>query len=261
MTLVETLFGGLLLIIGMHLLLRLAKLGSYWRGVLSGLFPIVGYMVLATRQWPGGDVVAMHITIFLAAATVMTIISNDKPGASAKLHWAPMLMVAFFSVLAVLMATFLVIAVRGIPTKLAQVVMPNAENRIVHTAFSGVVEHDEQAAKSINQHLSAQNRQRKLGWHVDVSGLESVARSRMVAISVKVRNNESKPLQNAQVKVSVQPFANIEGMRDVTLNETEPGTYSGQVEFSQPGRWVVTLQIEHGKDEYQVEHSVNVPKA
>lgn len=261
MALVETLFGGLLLIVGSHLLLRLAKIGNYWRGVLSGLLPMVGYLVLASRQWPGGDVVAVHITVFLAAATVMTIIGGNKEGGNAKLHWAPMLLVAFFAVLAVLMASFVVISVRGLPTELAQVFLPKAANRNVHTAFSGVVEHDEQAAKSISQHLSTQERQQKLGWRVEVSGLETIAGNRVADIRVQALDGESKPLQNAQVKVSMQPLANIDGLRDVTLNETEPGSYRGRVEFDRAGRWVVNLQIEHGKDTYQVEHSVNVPKA
>lgn len=261
MALVETLFGGLLLIVGMHLLLRLAKIGNYWRGVLSGLFPTVGYLVMASRQWPGGDVIAVHVTVYLAAATVMTIIGGSKQTGSAKLHWAPMLLVTFFAGLAALMAAFMMVSIRGLPPELAQLILPNGSKHPIHTAFSGVVEHNEEAAKTVAEHLSTQERQRKLGWRVEVDGLDAATRGHGAEISVKARDREMKPLQNAQVKVSMQPYANLEGVRDVMLNETEPGSYSGRVEFNRPGRWVVNLQIELGKDRYQVEHSVNVPKA
>ncbi len=261
MTLVETLFGGILLIVGTYQLLRLAKIGNYWRGVLSGLFPTVGYLVLASRQWPGGDVVTVHVTVFLAAATVMTIIGGNKQGGAAKLHWAPVMLVAFFAGLAVLLASFVMISVRGLPPELAKLFLPNAANRQVHTAFSGVVQHDDNAAKTISQHLNAQERQRKLGWNVELRGLEDAARNRGAEVSVTARDGEMKPLRNARVTLVLQPLAHAEGTRDVTLSETEPGSYRGRVEFSQPGRWVLDLQIERGNDKYQVEHSVSVPKA
>lgn len=261
MTLVETLFGGILLIVGAHQLLRLAKIGNYWRGVLSGLVPTVAYLVLASRQWPGGDVVTVHVTVFLAAATVMTIIGNNKQGGSSRLHWAPILLVAFFAGLAVLMASFVMISVRGLPPELARLFLPNAANRQVYTAFAGVVEHDDGAAKTISQHLSAQERQRRLGWNVEVRGLEDAVRSRGAEIRVTARDRDMKPLENARVKLVLQPLAHADGSRDVTLNEAEPGSYRGRVEFNQPGHWVVDLEIEHGKDKYQVEHSISVPKA
>ena len=259
MALIETLFGGLLLIAGLHLLLRLAKVGNYWRGVLSGLLPTVAYLVYASKQWPGGDVVAVHLTVYLATATVMTIASSGKQEGTGKLHWAPMLLTGFFIVLAVLMASFVMISIRGLPTSVAQMFLPNVGNRPVHTAFSGVVPHNEEAAKTISQHLSAQEKQRQLGWNVEVVGLDAVSRDRN--IEVKVTSRDGKPLQNAMVSVSIQPLADAESKHDVQLKEENPGAYRGQLDFARPGHWVMELRIERGSDKYQVEQSVSVPKA
>ncbi|MGD9787284.1 MAG: FixH family protein [Sulfuricellaceae bacterium] len=259
MTLIETLFGGILGIAGLHFLLRFVKVGNYWRGVLSGVLPTVAYLVYASKQWPGGDVVAVHITVYLAAATVITIAGSNKQGGSGKLHWAPMLLIGFFVVLATLMASFVMISIRGLPTNVAQMLLPTKSDRPIHTAFSGVVPHNEEAAKTIAQHMSAQEKQRRLGWKVEVDGLEAASASR--SVEVKVATRDGAPLQNAKVVISIQPLADAESRQDVELKEENPGAYRGQLNFARPGRWVVELHIQSGNDAYQVEQSVSVPKA
>jgi len=259
MTLIETLFGGILVIAGLHFLLRFVKVGNYWRGVLSGLLPTVAYLVYASKQWPGGDVVAVHITVYLAAATVITIASSNKQGGSGKLHWAPMLLIGFFVVLATLMASFVMISIRGLPTNVAQMFLPSKGNHPIHTAFSGVVPHNEEAAKTIAQHMSSQEKQRRLGWKVAVEGLDATGVSR--SVEVRVATRDGVPLQNAKVIINIQPWANAESRQEFQLKEENPGAYRGLLNFAQPGRWVVELHIQSGNDAYQVEQSVSVPKA
>ena len=87
-----TLFGGL----GAVLVLYAA--GGLWRGlspmlraVLAGVIPLAAYFILIVGRWPGLDVVAMHISVFLAAALVLLAMQIARWRARESSLWHPRL--------------------------------------------------------------------------------------------------------------------------------------------------------------------------
>lgn len=260
MTLVETLFGGTLLLVAMYFVLRLLGVSPYWRGVISGTLPSLAYIGFASRSWPGGDVVAVHLTVYLAAAVVLSIVGGRRKDSSAKLHWAPIVLIVFFTGLAVLMAAFMLIATRGLPTSVASLFLPNAANKPIHTGFSGVIEHDENAAKAVSQHLNVLEKQKTLGWVVEIGGLEKISANKKAALDVTILDRDHVPLRDASVSVSLQQLAVPDNRYDLTMAAMATGAYRGEVSFNHAGHWVVTVTVMQGGDKFQVMQDVIVAK-
>lgn len=256
-----TLFGGAVLVAVLHFALRLLGVSNYWRGVISGALPTLAIMAYSLKHWPGGDVVALHLALYVSTATVLTLTGGQKraPGQPLKFHWIPMIFVGFFLFLAVLMAGFVTISVNGLPPAIAQWFMPNAANKMVHTAFSGEVPHDESAAKMVSQYMKKTERQRELGWKIEVSGLDQLKLNQFVEIEVAARDGAQQPLEGATVKLNIQHPAESGKGRVANLTAFAPGRYHAQVNMDRPGQWVAVLQIEHGKDLFETAKEIVVP--
>lgn len=247
---ITTLFGGAILIAVLFFGLRLTGISNYWRGVISGALPTMAIMAYSLFYWPGADVVALHLAMYVATATVLTLTGERKQGQAFQFHWIPMIFVAFFVGLAVLMAAFVSIAVGGLPDFMTKWALPNAENRTIHTAFSGVVPHDESAAKTISQYMNKTERQRKLGWNVEVAGLDRpLSTKRPTQVEVNVRDADGQPLEGAMVSVAIKhPADGADAIKAVILSPVAPGRYQAPIAVDKPGQWLAVLQIERGKD-------------
>lgn len=256
-----TLFGGAALIAAIYFALRFAGVSNYWRGVISGALPTMAIMVYSLSHWPGGDVVALHLAMYVATATVLTLTGDRKKGAPRQpLHWIPMVFIASFLLLAVLMAAFVSVSINGLPPVLAQFIMPNAADKKVYTAFSGEVPHDEAAAKTVSQYMRKSERQRQLGWQIEVDGLEQLKLNRSTDITVSVRDNAQQPLDGATVRLSIKhPADGSDAGRNVSLATVAPGRYQASFTMDRPGLWVAVLQIVRGSDQFETAKEINIP--
>lgn len=254
----QTLFGGVIVIALIYFGLRLAGVSNYWRGIISGLIPMVGMLAYSMNHWPGGDMMTLHIAVYVATATVLTL-GGAKAVSGQRIHWIPMLFIGFFISLAVLMAAFLSISMRGLPPSVAKWVMPNAKDKNVYTAFSGEVPHDQEAAKSISQYLKKNEIQRQLGWQIQVAGLDGLFQSQARDVSVTVRDKGEQLLVGASVRLALTRPANAQQQETtVDLRALESGKYHGQVQLDQPGQWIVVLKVERGHDKYETAKEIIV---
>ncbi len=255
----QTLFGGVILIALIYFGLRMAGVSNYWRGVISGLIPMVGMLAYSMNHWPGGDMMTLHIAVYVATATVLTLGGSAKATAGQRMHWIPALFIGFFIALTVLMAAFLSISMRGLPPGIAKMVMPNVQGKNVHTAFSGEVPHDEEAAKTISQYLKKTDSQRHLGWQIEVAGLDGLFQKQPREISVMLRDGGEQPLAGAIITLSLKRPANTQQQeKTVDFRAREAGKYSAEIQLDQPGQWVAVLQIERGADKYETAKEILV---
>jgi nitrogen fixation protein FixH len=259
-----TLFGGAALIAILYFLLRFAGISNYWRGIISGALPTLTMMFYSLNHWPGADVVALHLAMYVATATVLTLTGGSRrEGQPLQFHWIPMVFVSFFLVLAVLMAIFVNIAISGVPPSVAQWFLPNVANKKVHTAFSGEVPHDEAAAKAVSQYLNKSEQERRLGWRMEVSGLDQIKPSKPAEIQVSATDRQQKPLEGATVRLIVKHLA--EGPEDHSagistgLMPVAPGRYHAQINLKQSGLWLAVLQVERGADKFETAKEIIVP--
>jgi len=260
MSMFQTLFGGALLIVALYYLLRLFGVSNYWRGVISGIVPVIGYMGLSTAHWPSGDVVSMHMAVYLATATVLTVIGGRKPGAAKNLHWAPKVIIVFFLMLFVIDGTLLLISGHGVPPVVAKWLLPPAKKttHAAHTAFSGVVPHGEEAAKTISQFMASSDKQNKLGWNAAVTGLEHLAQGRQAMVVLTARGADGQPLRGASSALALLRPGLAQAEQMIDLVETDPGVYRGQMTLTLPGLWVAAIRLQRANDRFEMQQHIEV---
>jgi nitrogen fixation protein FixH len=239
-------------------------LAPFWRGVLAGLLPLLGYALWATGNWMGLDVLAIHTAVYLSTATLLTLAAGRRQEgrpASARLHWAPKAFIAFFLFVLVVNGVFLYVASQGLPPGLARWLLPGAEEGRVHTAFPGVVPHGLDAAKEVGSALSARHRQLRLGWRVDASGLDLLAREGAAVVVVSARDRDESPLADAEVRLTLtRPGAAREELA-VPLAAGSPGNYQAWVRAPEGGRWLVRIEVRRGGDVFHAEEQLTIDRA
>ena len=144
MSFTETLFGGLLSVVALYFLARRSGLSNYWSSVLSGSIPFLTYLGFSLSREVQGDVLAIHLVVFMATAAVLGVFANMQL-AGKKMHWGPKLVIGFFVVLVGLMAIFLSISLHGLPVWVSEMIMPDTNHHKIHTEFSGVFQNSHSA--------------------------------------------------------------------------------------------------------------------
>lgn len=254
----QTLFGGMLLIAALFFLLGFFRVPTFWRGVASGALPTLGMIAYSMRHWQGGDVMAIHIALYLATATVLVLAFGQRQGKKLSLHWAPVSIIVFFVILSGLMASFLSIATQGLPPGLAKLLLPQTGNHPVHTAFSGEVPHDEAAAKTVGQYLKKVHQQKELGWQITVDGLDGMHTNQVRSITVAITDAASQPVSGAAVQISILRPGARQAAQQWLLQATSAGNYAAELKINETGQWLALLSIKRGQDKFETAKEIIV---
>jgi nitrogen fixation protein FixH len=240
-----TLFGGLVAVFALYAIGGVVRgLPPLLRAVLAGLVPLAGYFVLIVGRWPGLDVVAIHISVFLATALVLFALTQFRRRGE-RLHWAPKLLMLFFLGLTFLMGAFLYIANKGLPEPIGRWWL-GSKGGPVYSGFSGVVSHGQNAANAISSELSETHREAQLGWQVEVSGLDDTGNARPIQIRVKDRTGLPVEQVDAEVRL-LRPGATTPALI-LPLSAGEAGVYMGVLTLPAAGRWVAELRIKRDNE-------------
>jgi nitrogen fixation protein FixH len=256
-TMTQTLFGGMLAVALLFFVGRRFSLPAYWSALLAGLLPFLGYLGFGA-EGHGGDVLAIHFVVFLATAAVMGVFSATSKKKE-KMHWAPKLLIAFFVFLALFNAALLSVATNGLPDWLTGLILPHESKVPVHTVFPGVIPHDRN--KSYVDQQAHVEQQRKLGWQVEVQGLEGIKAGTRQTITLSLKDAAGQPLVADRVMLGFWRMANSKDDRWMNLQAAEPGVYKAEVLLEDEGRWIVETHIERGQDVYHTKRSLLVDEA
>jgi nitrogen fixation protein FixH len=239
-----TLFGGL------GAVLALYAIGGFFRSMppmlralLAGVLPLVGYFILVIGHWPGMDVVAIHISVYLAAALVLFAMTQFRRRGVERMHWAPKLLAGFFITLVFINATLLYISTQGLPEPIGRWWL-GSDGGPVYSGFSGVVPHGQSAARAVSSELSEAHRESLLGWQVEVTGLDSAERTRTVQVRVKDRTG--LPVDRVAAEVRLQRPGAAAPALILPLDAADAGVYSGTLALPAAGRWLVELRLTQG---------------
>lgn len=244
MNTLTTLFGGLAAVFVLYAAGgAIRSLPPALRALLAGLIPLLAYFVLIIGRWPGLDVVAIHISVFLAAALVLFALTQFRQRNAGRMHWAPKLLTAFFIGLVFLNAALLHIATKGLPEPIARWWLGGDRNA-VYSGFSGVVAHDQAAAKAVSSELSEAHRESQIGWQVELSGLDSDSLTRPV--QVRVRDRTGLPVERVRAELSVSRLGAAAPALTLPLDAVEAGVYIGALTLPAAGRWLVELRLVQG---------------
>jgi nitrogen fixation protein FixH len=241
MTTLSTLFGGLAAVLVLYAIGGLfGRLPLLLRAVLAALIPLVAYFILIVGRWPGLDVVAMHISVFSAAALVLFAMTQFRRRGGARMHWVPKLLIAFFIGLVFLNAALLQIATKGLPEPMARWWL-GGDGKAVYSGFSGAVPHGQNAAKAVSSELSEAHRESQLGWQVDISGLDSVGLSGPIQIRIKDRTG--LPVERVDVEIRLLRPGMSEASLSLPLAARSAGVYSGVLTLPSKGRWLLEVRL------------------
>jgi hypothetical protein len=256
MNLLITIFGGMLLTALLYGAARLIKLTNFWAAVAAAGLPSTAYLFYAFAHWPGLDVVTMHVVAYPTVALLFFLLYESKPGKALNVHWVPKLLIGFFVVLTVLLGGFVYVAVNGLPLVLAQRLLPNVRGKIVHTGFSGVVAHGEEAANIVAQHREMQARLAKLGWHVEVVGLDALDNSRSSEVRVFLRRADGSAVAGQHLRFALsrpgQPAPTWQPMREVG-----GGDYHSSVILPAEGTWMASISFMADGKRIDLEHAID----
>ena len=255
MTLTETLFGGLLAVILIFFLGRRLGLSSYWSGVLGGALPFLVYLGYSAGQWPGGDVLAIHLVVFMATAGVLGVFSSVRRKKE-KMHWAPKAIIAFFFLLVIFNAVLLSVATHGLPDKFAGWFLPNQDRQKVHTVFPGVVPHDRN--KLYEEHQQRIAEQRNLGWQVEVQGLDQLKSGVSAELVLSVRDAQGQPVAIDRAMIGFWRMANSKDDRKLDFKPGKSGEFVAEVLLQDPGRWLADIDVVRGQDSFRMQRSLLV---
>jgi len=250
MNTMTTLSGGLAAVLALYLIGGAVRnLPPILRALLAGLLPLLAYFVLIVGRWPGLDVVAIHISVFLAAGLVLHALTQFRRRSVGRMHWAPKLLTAFFLGLVVINGSLLYIASKGLPEPLARWWL-GSDGGAVYSGFSGVVEHGQSAAKAVSSELSQAHRESELGWQVEMSGLDSNENTR--AIQVRVKDRTGLPVDRIDAELRLLRPGAAEPAIILPLSALDAGTYGGVLSLPASGRWLVELRLQQNhKMHYQ----------
>lgn len=255
MSFTETLFGGLIAIIALYFLTRRVGLSNFWSAFISGAIPFLGYLAFSLSHGFSGDVLAIHLVIYLATAGVLGVFGAVLKRQE-KMHWAPKLLIAFFALLVVFNATLLSVSMHGLPKSVFKFFLPNSDNAVVHTAFPGAVPHDRN--KLYEPHQKHMEKQRLLGWKVEPLGLDALKKGTPADLVIRVTDKTGQPLTGAKVALSLWRMANSLDDQRLNLQERAPGEYAVGILLANAGKWIADIDIERGEDRFILQQPVTV---
>ncbi|MBK8962525.1 MAG: hypothetical protein IPM75_05470 [Candidatus Competibacteraceae bacterium] len=156
-------------------LVRFGRTSAKQAAAVVALATVGLYVPYSIIRWPGGDVFAIHLGIYLLVSLACGMLLNLRASGQG-LHWGPAAITGFFIVVAILGALFVSVAERGLTPSLWSWLMPTADNgRKVTSVFPGVISHDFHQKEALyNQYLQQVERQRQRGWQVQKGWLGEV---------------------------------------------------------------------------------------
>ncbi len=254
---------GMGLIIGGSLLLfRFSRLSVVAIALTIALLALALYLPLAVLDWPGGDVLAIHLAVYLLSAFACGVFLRERRRRRQEqgLHWGPLAIVGFFIGVVVLSVFFIVVAERGLAPSLNAYLFPSTTRQgAVSSRFPGLISHDFQQKEELyNQYLQQVQRQQERGWQVQKGWLGKSVAGAPTGFKVVVHTREGEPLTGATVDGQFLRPADSRLDTAFTLPEVEPGVYQAPLNLPAVGLWDLILHIRKGAELHEVRATTEV---
>lgn len=265
---VITLVGGIFIIAVTFLLLyRFSRLSGKATAAVMALLVSAIYMTFAAINWPGADVFAIHIAIYLVLVYILGIITSqrdakkeagEKPGIG--MHWAPASITTFFLFIVIADSLFIMVATKGISYDMSKWLLPEPQSGVtVSSNFPGTVSHDFQEKESqYNAYLNRIREQAERGWQVKKGWLGEPQVGKATMFRVTVIDKNGKPIEKAEVSGSFMRPGNIKIDQTFTMQEKAPGDYFAMLTLVEQGTWNLALKIKHQSGSHELTATTTV---
>jgi nitrogen fixation protein FixH len=223
------------------------------------LLALLAYVPWAILTWPGADIFAIHLAIYLTVAYALGMVGG-RVGRG--WHWAPALIVGFFVLVIITNVVFLGVAEQGITGLFARLLPQPQGSEVVDSRFPGTVSHDYQEKEALyNAYLRQVERQQARGWQVRKGWLDTPVAGQAATFVVAVSERDGDPVGEAEVDGRFLRTSNSRDDFDFAMAEVAPGEYRVNVEMPLHGLWNLVLHIRRGEDLHEVRATTSVQPA
>lgn len=241
---------------------RIGRMTAISSGAVVALAAILLYIPYALLSWPGADVVAIHLAIYLVVAYMLAIAGGRAVEGKRGWHWAPALFVAFFTLVVGMNVVFLGVAEKGITGIFAQLLPKPDSGDVADSRFPGTVSHDFQKKEAMyNAYLKQVEEQRQRGWQVQKGWQAQPVVHQPAVFLVEVTDAQGEPVTGATVGGRFLRTSNSEFDFNFTMKEIAPGRYQLETQLDQPGLWRLVLEIRRGDDVHEIRALTSVQDA
>jgi nitrogen fixation protein FixH len=235
---------------------RLVRLNGKAAATAVALLAILVYVPWAVLHWPGADIFAIHLAIYLTVAYALGMV-----GASVgrRWHWAPAVIVGFFVVVVATNVVFLGVAERGITGLFAEFLPKPRDAEVVDSRFPGTVSHDYQEKEALyNSYLEQVELQKARGWQVRKGWQHKPVVNEPAVFIVAVSDRDGRPVAGAQVDGRFLRSSNSRDDFAFAMSEAAPGEYRVPLTMPLHGLWQLVLKIQLGDELHEVRADTSV---
>lgn len=256
-----TLLGGVLSITAVFILLyRASNMSGKMVAVVMAFSVIATYVPISIFIWPGADVFAIHIALYLVSVYVLGIVTSERDGRRKAgkegfgFHWAPAAIVTFFVVLIIMDSFFIMFATKGMNTNVAKWLLPEpTSGGKVSSHFPGTVSHDyHQKQNQYNDYIKRFETQKLRNWIVRKGWLGEAIVNQATIFRVEIKTKQNEAVSNAEVKADFLRPADSKRDEIFTMREIEPGIYQQSITLTEPGNWDLILKINKDNEQHEV---------
>ena len=265
------LLGTVLIVAGFFILHLLVKLSGKMSATIVSLLCVGLYLPYSFINWPGGDVFAMHLAIYMVTAYMLGIISSyreKRVRAEGKdgqwFHWGPAIIVIFFICVVTIGSTFVTIATKGMDKDVAKWLLPEPLSgaKTVESHFPGTITNNYQKTQAeYNTYLKRLKEQKLRGWKLKKGWLNQPYIGEKQVFQLEVSSADGQPLSGAKVVGRFLRPSNIKNDVDFVMQEVSSGRYQAELALVHPGNWNMVLYIRHGEDLHELQASTYIETA
>ncbi|WP_019625145.1 FixH family protein [Thioalkalivibrio sp. ALJT] len=248
--------GSMALALLFGLIYKFTGLKAYNTSALVVAIMLFVFIPASILTWQGADVFAIHLALYIIVPYGLGIIFTQKEaeatdGGKAKLgrlHWAPMVLVGFFTIIASVQAVLITLAHNGMPQQFIGTLLPTPDNPAekVTSGFPGTVSGIQERDQALAVHrISELQEQRELGWQVRQGWDEDPVQGETARLLVEVRDAEGRAISDAAISGAFLWVADARQDQTFDMQPVGDGLYQVEVQLPSPGRWEVRYFVEH----------------
>jgi nitrogen fixation protein FixH len=259
--------GILLIIISYYFLAKVFKSSAYMLGGIIALVVAMVYSMLAAISWPGADVFAIHIALYLLTVYGMTIVISQRQRKSiqqkSKLHWAPVTLFVFFGIILVTDSVLIMLAQSGMSPEWVKRILPEPKSSgTVRSVFPGTVSHDfREKSNQFNEYQQKHQQQAELGWSIKLGWKEEAYSGTQNTLFVEIKQRDGSILKDAEVTASFLYPANTKYDQTHQLTGDGQGLYRADLTLPNPGDWDMVLNIRHETGQHEMRTRTTIQQA
>ena len=256
-----TLLGGVFSIAAIFIILyRVSNMSGKMVAIVMAFAVTATYVPISIFIWPGADVFAIHIALYLVSVYVLGIVTSQRDARRQAgkegfgFHWAPAAIVTFFVILIIMDSFFIMFATKGMDSNIAKLLLPDPKSgRRVSSNFPGTVSHDyHQKQNQYNDYLKRFEAQKLRNWTIRKGWLGEAIVNKPAIFRVEIKTNKQQLVSNAKITGQFLRPADSKLDKSFTMQEIEPGVYQQSITLTQPGNWDLILKIHKDNDDHEV---------